>query len=582
MYRKFLQSQKNLPYRFIIYILLPLLLLLTSGITFIYFNNDDLFMKQLASGELTLKPESHLLHIGYITGLLLSTLYKLFPAVPWYGILLFSYAYLGITVCFYMLAHFFPKILHTILLGIFLFGAIGPFLIIHLVQIQFTTVTAMLTTASLMCFYISDYADSPVLCRKWKVISIVFFILAFELRMDACIMFIPTFFLLGVSKYLKDHSSLKPVLLYGCTLAILLVILGSIEKIAYSAPAWESFKAFNTARANIMDYNGFPDYNAYQDIYNEFGITYESYLSMSKRYQILLDDKINVSFMEVMSDISHEYHFDPARILTDFWARHVTDYTDRPLNLIVYVLYFFALLLIIVSKKWKTVFDLLAVFLGRMIIWMYLLYINRPMLRVTQGIYIMECILLFAIILVNRLWIPSKSANRIPGRIVLALFTICSLFLSIDQGLPHAEMIIANSAAQCKFSESYQEMRDYFYEHGDNIYLQDMLGFSSFTEDIFQPTAPSKGNFILTGGWTASSPWTDNIAARNNIASYEQAAISQDNVLFVFMDMEWTGYDYLNAYLRSKYPDCHLETVDIYQCTDGLQFLILRASCQTY
>lgn len=97
-----MSKEKKINFDILLYIFIPLILFAIVDMPFVFYNNDDLYMKQIVSGELTGTPEAHLLHIGYLTGLFLSTLYKLFPPVPWYGILLFSYGYLSIILSIYM------------------------------------------------------------------------------------------------------------------------------------------------------------------------------------------------------------------------------------------------------------------------------------------------------------------------------------------------------------------------------------------------------------------------------------------------------------------------------------------------
>ena len=72
-----------------------ILFLLSSGITlglfvyfhslspFIYFTNDDLFFKTIASGEVMGQPCSRLWYIGYPVGLVISFFYKMIPTLPW-------------------------------------------------------------------------------------------------------------------------------------------------------------------------------------------------------------------------------------------------------------------------------------------------------------------------------------------------------------------------------------------------------------------------------------------------------------------------------------------------------------------
>lgn len=579
-------------YSILFFIFLPLLIFLLKDITVTFYNNDDFFLKLIASGEFTGTPQSHLLHIGYLTGILLSTLYTLLPSVPWYGILLFSYGYLSIMLSVYTVSKQIEKTRHRIIASVLMTFTAVCFLWIHIIELQYTTVTAIVCAAALVHFYLAEESEHISDYIKANIPGLVFFFLAMELRDKACLMFLPTFFLVGLIKYAKNRKLFKPLLAYGGILLCLVLLTLGIQKIAYSDEAWNSFKTYNTARENIVDYNGYPDYEEYRAEYEALGITYESYLSASTRYQLLLDENINTEFMVEMEALSHHFEPDVKQMLHNFLERHISSYIDRPLNLIVYVLYFFTGILIIVGKRPRAFLDLAALFAGRTIIWGYLLFIGRPMPRVTQGVYMMEFLLLLAIIFGQKLCfvrtkkeIREESANnktklsdgrKLLQRITGIVFAVAVIFTAIKWGLPNTVTIMDHSQTRYDYSVAYREMQEYFYTNQDNVYLLDTNSFSYFTEDAFAQTAKTAGNCVLLGSWHANSPWTDSIAAKYGIESYETAAVTQDNVYFVFMNTETTGYEYLENYFHSRYPETSLVLQDTVNTSNGLEFYIMQ------
>ncbi len=464
------QRQSTL-FNLLLFLLFPLLLFALGDITPIYFNNDDFFLKQIASGEMTGTPEAHLLHIGYLSGILLNVLYRFFPSLPWYGILLFNYSFLSISFAFYVLS---------------------------------------------ACFH-----------KLWQK---CLFFLALELRDKACIMLLPTFFLIGFMRWRKNPRMFKSLCVYGLSLLSILLLALSINHFAYRSEEWQAFRQYNTAREQVVDYN----YETYRSQYVALGISYTSYLSARDHYQLLLDERIDTAFMQEMADISHRFNLNIKSIVLNFFERHLTSYEDRPLNLLAYVLYFFTLLFILCFKKWSALADLLAIFAGRMIVWGYLLFIGRPLPRVTQGIYIMEILMLLGIICKQQLWQFKGSSRQTLPRFLWGFFAGCLLFISFKWGIPHLNNVIQYSKSKVQYAENYQEMRTYFYQNRENLYLLDTNSFSYFTEAIFQETTPSRNNFVLMGSWTANSPWTDSIASQYNISSYEEAAVTHDNAF-----MKW-------------------------------------------
>ncbi len=569
---------KKFDYILLLFLFLPLMLIWVQDITVTLYNVDDLYLKTIASGEFTGVPEAHLMHIGFLTGLVLKGLYTLAPSMPWYGLLLFTYGYLGIYLSIYFISRKLSKKLPRIFFFIFWLFITFSFLWLHLIELQYTTITAVTCATGIVFFYLSEDNEHPRTYIKNNIPSLIFLFLALELRDKACIMFFPLIFLLVATKCIQNRKMLKSMLTYGAALLLLTFFVYGTNYLAYSDHSWSSFDSYNTARENVVDYNGYPDYELYKDEYTELGVTYSSYISATTRYQLLLDKHINTDFMLRMEELSNHHSFDIRRILTSFIERHTTHYMDRPLNIIVYILYFFALMSSILFKKKKALSDITSLLGGRMIIWLYLLFINRPEARVTQGIYIAEFLILIAIMHANNLYEirDKKRLKRWLQRTILCLFCTTAIFASFRWGLPHIDMIMRYSRERASFSCAYREMRAYFYENEDNLYLVDTNSFSYFTEDAFQTTLPSRGNFVLLGSWTANSPWTDYIAEQFNIYSYETDAITRSDIYFVFLKGDNTDHHYLEEYYQSKYPNTYLQLCDTVYTSNGLEFYIMQ------
>ena len=547
---------------------IPLIILFAFDVTPIYYNNDDLFLKQVASGELTGTPETHLLHLGFLPGCLLSALYRILPLVPWYGIFLFGCMYLSIFIAYVAILKRTSGMMARITLTISSIAVISFFLLYHLTQIQYTTVTAAVCAASMVCFYLAKEDQHPATYLKNCSGSLLLFALSYEIRSEACLMFLPTFFVIGLCKVLQNRNLLKSILSYGATLLAILLAAILIENVAYARTDWKEFRQYNTYREQVVDYGGYPDYETYQEVYDELGINYESYVAASSRYQILLDEHINVTFMKRMEALSPHSDFDLMGMINAFIEKHIFSYQDRPLNLIVYATYFFAFVWILASRKWKDLLDLGAIFAGRMVIWIYLLYIGRCPARVTQGIYIAELFLLFAL-----LYAKTKLHS-----VCNILFISCLLGITIKWGIPHITDHFHYIRSQLSFSVAYEEIRTYFDENNESLYLLDTNSFSYFNESIWAPTPASTSNFVLMGSWTANSPWTDQILNQYGFTSYEEAALTSDHVYFVFMDSPGTSYDYLTDYIASKVNGAFLEIADTFTTSNEISFHIMKAT----
>lgn len=561
---------------FILLAVLPLLIMILKDMRPIFFNNDDVFLKQIASGEYTGTPETHLLHIGYLSGLLISTLYKIAPTFPWYGTFLFICMYGSILLALFPLFQYLQKTWQKLLLITMSILVMIGFLFSHMLQIQYTTVTAVVCSASLVHFYLAkeETAIKPYL--KQLIPCLLLFAISFEIRDKACIMMLPIFFFIGIARFLQNRKMLKPLLAFAGMLVGIIIVLWGIEKLAYSSPDWKAFESYNTNRENIVDYSGYPSYEENKALYDSLGISYQSYVSASTRYQILLDENINSIFMETVADACPERTISFTAIIKEFWDRHVTAYADRPLNLIVYVMYALIMVMALLTRKNKVLLDVLAIFIGRMTIWAYLLFMGRSVPRVTQGIYIAELLLLTAVFFYHQLWSDAKEKRKKLINATLALMIVCIGFVTLKWGLPYTERIHQDNRSKLAYAVTYQELREYFHDNSDCFYMLDTNSFSYFTEAVFAKTAVSDSNFVLLGSWPANSPWTDKLAQSNGFKSYEVAALENESVFFVFMNTEITGYEYLADYYEEKHPGTQLVLHDIFTASTGVEFQILK------
>jgi hypothetical protein len=125
-----------------------------------------------------------------------------------------------------------------------------------------------------------------------------------------------------------------------------------------------------------------------------------------------------------------------------FVERHLTSYIDRPLNIIVYFMYVGAIALAVLSGTYKALYDVLALFFGRMVIWAYLMYIDRSLPRVTQGVYIVELMVLFAIIISNCLWVNKKKERAKLPRIAGVAYLQVQLPFVTDGDCPIQQLFI--------------------------------------------------------------------------------------------------------------------------------------------
>lgn len=555
----------------------PLLIIRYLEVPVVYFNNDDFFLGELVSGITTGRPESHLVHIGYPLGFVLSRLYMLWPSISWYGMFLFGISYISIVYAFSVMLLRLKKTYEKIFFVIISCFILLSFFFYHLVELQYTTVTVIVGMATVVQLISLTEETTVKLFLKKNIMGFVFFAISLCMRDKACIMILPFFFFIGVSKVILNRKMLKPIGGYAICLIIIIILVMGAERIAYSSDDWSRTEKYNTARENLIDYNYYPVYEENIKLYQELGISEQSYISMATRYQILLDENVNADMYVALKEASAKKQSpDVIELIRMFVKRQLQDLTDRPLNIIVYFMYVFAIFMIFLSRKYKVFCDISAIFCARMIIWVCLMYVGRIPPRLSQGVYIVELMAVLAVIVGNELWKGLKKENAKMPMVGGVLVSVAILFICFKWGLPNSQRIYYYNQSQMVYGTCYQEMREYFTEHPDNVYLGDTLSFSYFNKDLFAKEYPSAGNLVIMGSWTANTQWTDYIAERYKIKSYEEAAIMQDNVYFVCMDSEDTPWQYLADYYAEKYPGSVMEVEEVVETTFGRNFFILK------
>jgi len=581
---------------------------------FIYQTNDDLFLKMIVSGEMAGTPEPRMYYISYPAGLLLSGLYKLFPQLPWYG--LFFCFTIGLTmgiVLYSLLKR--EKSLPVRLLTVLLFCLFSyGFLFLHIAELQFTTVTAMAGCGALFLFMLSSPADSLRETLKDNCGFLLLSAYSFCIRGQAFLMFLPVIGMIGLGKYL-DAGTSPAVSLFRfnrkrknlfALAGIFIALIGSlflVEKLAYLQDDWKTFSAYTEASETVYDYEGYPDYDAYRETYQELGISRSSYEAAAHHYCIALEPGINQKTMETLADIiKQERRLSLSELpgkfreMASFFLDRHLSYTDRPLNLLVYCCYILFFFCGILSGKKKALRDILFLGVARMVIWAYLIFYGRLPSRVSQSAYMAELAVLLAIAFGNQLWAPHKSTDAsmdasvkntpensgVPRRRLCSacwIFSIVFLtFVCLRFGFPKAKAAAWEASSRLQFSQSFVDMKHYFRAHPDNFYYLDMDSFGSFTEDGLESTGNEYDNFLYMGSWIPHSPWYGAKFEREGISDPAAALYEDPNVFIVFMNTEGISYDYLTDFYAENYPGVSFVIADTVDVSNELQFLVLKGT----
>ena len=547
---------------------------------FVFSTNDDLFLKSIVSGEITGTPEFRGIYLGILPGFMISRLYLFFPTIPWYGIFLCLCQIVVMIVVLYQCLKQAFKTTHKMVI-LLLFGLIsGGIQLQHFALIQYTVVAAIVGAASIFLFFVSDNDIEGWNFIKANIPSFLLFILAVSIRDKVAFMLLPIAGMLWLFKWLNSSNAFKRkrIFAYFGYMGIILSLLGGIkllDGVTYGNEQWQQFLTYTDAREQIVDYYGYPDYEINKGLYEQYGISYESYQGAAKRYQVLLDDNINAESMQALAKLAKEdssknssFPIKIKETINSFIIRNLS-YTDRPLNLFVYAGYFTITVLAVFGKKYKALLCECFLIIGRMTSWLYLFWHGRYPERVTQGLYFAELLALLAIGISFKLF---DNRKRISMLVCMGMFCVLSLYFGIQK----AEKVRGAIQGRLYDSTAYTQLKEYCTSHPNNFYLLDMRSVEHYTEDILQKQEYAYHNFAVLGSWIPKSPLYTTKMKKAGIHNLEQSVLQSNNIYFVFKDTKGLEPDYLYHYFMAKYPTCSYLTADHLKVDNGEIFLMIQ------
>ena len=516
---------------------------------FYYDLNDDVMIKDIIAGIYTGMPDAHNNQMMYPLSLILAGLYRLLPAVPWFGIFeqaCFYISFVSIGVCLLSYLEKIPEkiCLLTVESAVF-FGCY----LWELTMIQYTVVSGILVTAATLWLYTTpnDKGLCPSAFIKNNIPTIVLCVLSFNIRSEMFLLLCPFMAMAGICKWSEENdkgnlNGLKifdPVNLkkYIGTVGIILVCViatYAIDTLAYSNSEWKSFRRMFDARTQVYDFTGIPDYDQNIDFYEEAGITREQY-DLLTEYNFALDKNIDAATLETIAAyVKSGEAITPRTPRTmrqniSEYVHNAIDFTayadedldnvfvnDRgqhtPMNLIVCFLYLVLIIQIYCRKDMRLWVKLPVMLAFRSVSWIYAYSTQRVISRITHPMYMLEIVLLIAMILREM----TVSKRLLKGFAYMAFAMVTILCLISVPG--ESRDIRYKQDLRAERNKEFLEIKNYMAEHEDAYYYMDVYSTVGYTEKIYEKDLPSKANWQLAGGWMYSSPLDDYKEARRDYA----------------------------------------------------------------
>lgn len=526
----------------------------TAG--FYYTINDDTTMQQLASGNITGKPDGHLIFISYPLGVIIAGLFKVFPQYDWYGLTLLGCLFM----CYILIAHrifsltkgkknrYWIRCIGVVLLTFFLLDSSILF--------QFTVVAGVLGATAV--FYLAS-SDNEIKTGEY-ILAWILLLLAGMVRPKVLLMNLPLAMVITVSKLAKklrasecprdkqgwlvrikeNHALIKRISIITIVGILSFFTIMKVNRAAYSETPWKEYSEYIHGRSLIMDYYGWPEYEGNQEFWNSIDVSKEEYECLCM-YGILpnIDSEKIVAIGEYAKDT---YSISFKERLSDMKGLFKTVvYSENCENTNIMLMLSICVLLLYAVRSDK--FSRICIVGGVLIqvgIFVYLLYMGRMPARIVS-IYEYQCILA-----VLGLLLAQKESVKFRFSIGYMLGLVCSV------GLVVLSLFQKNEAVDV-------------YRNKITLYNESMAYVSSFPEEYFfvLPTntfITSKRfsfhdikdgypNAVGTYGWSMFSPWNEMKYQEYNLDRNTDILLEPDVYM---LTTNMLNADRLNNYFCSK------------------------------
>lgn len=548
--------------------------MILTGITFLvvflcydifYDINDDMMIESMLSGSYHVQyPFTYYLSVEL--GMIVSIFYNLIPGVAWLGVTFVSFY----IISFFLMANKIyerlmeKKIVIRILAFVMLEAVFICMLLSNLVFIHYTVVAAVLGGAGLLLFALSKKPSE-------FAAPIVLFLLCYMVRANVFYMLLPFVGLVFLYLFLNNENiNIKSYFISAgifFVALLVIVIINTVIPLKYSEQ-WKAYKDFNDLRTTVYDYTGIADYEENHEFYEmKTDISKDDY-DLYKSYDIaFMDKEKSVQDLEMIEQLHVQKNAGESVLGKIKWFtyayayRMIKEKIDQPYNIIVIILYAAAIGLAAVTKKYRNIAMVILIGLYRSALWIYLLYQGRYPERVTLSIYIMEALLLIAIIIRNVFDDFKDDKKSIISLIILVFIFAVPMFGRVD-------MLSQNYQSKINTNNTDDVVYSYMDEHPENIYLLDVYATVYYTKKALVKTANYE-NYLLLGGWPVEHP-----LYLEKVRSFGQDKLldafkENDNMYIVIREGEGANID-----MMSSFTGCDLQVIEQLLSDDTVFYIL--------
>lgn len=476
----------------------------------VYATNDDYRMSLIVSGAYTGEPSDNLVFMKYPIALLLSSLYRITPSVPWYGIATMLCIFVpSCIICYFTLRK--SRESGHILIGFSLYMLLYLFIIQkHVVLPQFTITAAFMAVACLVLLWNMPKKNGTI----YIIFTSIFAAVSFSIRTKVFFMILPVAAVIIVIKLMKEHFTDRKYILKYVISAVLALALCVTSQVCDNMNTNAEYKEFNTVRSLVYDYGEIPSYESNKEFYDEIGIDETAYYNISARY-LDLDDKITSENLRSVAEYIKECEND-----TPIFAKLIDSLIAVPYFLLepnlvyqtILVLFLLAISLSISIRKRKPFITsaILCTTAGMILEMAYLSFISRLIDRLAE-----VCLLAIAavcILSINSLMAEkSNTAENTAGnlnirkRIFRTLSVLSFVGISLCLIVANQDNISSRSEVQNLINSRLEVLNEMAENEDESFYFYDAYDFIAASSDVFAVYDDTVKTDSL-GNWYINSP----------------------------------------------------------------------------
>ena len=499
-------------------------LLLGRIFPYYYDLNDDALMAQILAGSYTGEPELRNIQSYFPLTAALGGLYRANRAVDWYGLFLLSCQFGCLALVLGRVMACRKDVRAAVLAAL----AAAGLLLYHMVFLQYSVTVGMMGAAAAFWLLTLQPGETKRAWRKELLPPVLLIALGYLLRSEMMLFVGPfaalAFLIRAAQLKMKKGKKLRLM----CTVLVLVLLslfAGEAgNRIGYRSDEWRTFYRFFDARTQLYDFQRIPEYEGNEEFYQSIGLG-ASEAELIRNYNFGLDADIDAEKLEAIAAYAKEKAAGEKSTGTR-WREALWDYrasqttrAEEPYRMISLVLYVSAVLLSGAEilryfcrrsgsfrekgKKEKKrcresavrLSGVLALYVLRSALLLYLYYHHRPVVRLTHSIFLAEAVIL--------LWLIGEEVRdrRKEAAGTYVLLTVLFLAAAAWQ----VRSAACEQETRLTRNEPYEAFLSYCREHPENVYFTDVYSTVDFSDRLFE-VGDEPSNYTLMGGWAARSP----------------------------------------------------------------------------